>query len=339
MVNKEAESVVGPMLRRIAERHGLVYAPADGDQPALLIQLVSWARTLGLHVLCGGKSRDMEYILREREGCVSDRFGKAAISAEDAWAFEPVRGDDAEEKMLARRIALASLRQAQDYDLCETAIMANATGLMPDKPALHAPVCRISEIPSMLCPRGRGGVLAREGAIDLVTCLRRPDEAGLGGGVFAVVACENAYARETLARKGLISNPARDCHLIYRPSHLLGIETPTSALCAALLGVPTGGAEVEPRVDLVAAPVRNISAGETVEIRRGGKEELKAWLEPARPIEDGAPAPLHLAEGCRLKRHAAAGEPIRVDMLEEPPGSRLWALRREQDSRFAIRRA
>lgn len=41
MVNKEADSVVGPMLSRLADKTGVIYTPVDGDQHGLLIGLVS----------------------------------------------------------------------------------------------------------------------------------------------------------------------------------------------------------------------------------------------------------------------------------------------------------
>src|SRR5215207_5579138 len=47
MVSKEAECVVGPILARRARAAGVPYTPVDGDQPSLLVGLVSWARVLG----------------------------------------------------------------------------------------------------------------------------------------------------------------------------------------------------------------------------------------------------------------------------------------------------
>jgi predicted homoserine dehydrogenase-like protein len=56
MVTKESDCVVGPILNRLAENAGVVYTPADGDQPSLLIGLISWAETLGLEIVCAGKA-------------------------------------------------------------------------------------------------------------------------------------------------------------------------------------------------------------------------------------------------------------------------------------------
>ena len=57
LVTKETDSAVGPILARRAARHGLVVSQADGDQPSLLLGLMSWARTLGLDLVAAGKAR------------------------------------------------------------------------------------------------------------------------------------------------------------------------------------------------------------------------------------------------------------------------------------------
>src|SRR5690606_23231372 len=48
MVNVEADVLAGPLLARRAAEAGVVYSLAYGDQPALICELVDWARTAGL---------------------------------------------------------------------------------------------------------------------------------------------------------------------------------------------------------------------------------------------------------------------------------------------------
>ena len=55
MVNVEADVLAGPVLAQRAESAGLVYSLAYGDQPALICELVEWARTNGFDVVCAGK--------------------------------------------------------------------------------------------------------------------------------------------------------------------------------------------------------------------------------------------------------------------------------------------
>lgn len=55
MVNVEADVLAGPLLARKAREAGIVYSWAYGDQPALIAELVDWARTSGFNVVCAGK--------------------------------------------------------------------------------------------------------------------------------------------------------------------------------------------------------------------------------------------------------------------------------------------
>ena len=55
MVTVEADALAGPALAKRAEEAGVVYSMAYGDQPALIMELVDWARTSGFDVVCAGK--------------------------------------------------------------------------------------------------------------------------------------------------------------------------------------------------------------------------------------------------------------------------------------------
>ena len=68
MVSKEADIVVGPLFHRRAKAAGLVYTPVDGDQPCLLMQLIVWARVLGLEILCAGKTSEYDFVYDRAAG-------------------------------------------------------------------------------------------------------------------------------------------------------------------------------------------------------------------------------------------------------------------------------
>jgi predicted homoserine dehydrogenase-like protein len=55
MVTAEADALLGPLLARQADEAGVVYSMAYGDQPALVCDLVGWARACGFEVVCAGK--------------------------------------------------------------------------------------------------------------------------------------------------------------------------------------------------------------------------------------------------------------------------------------------
>ncbi len=334
MVNKEADVSVGPILKHRADRAGVVYSAVDGDQHGLLIGLVDWARTLGLRVISGGKAGDRDHIFDPVLRMVAHSGGRFQVDldGEQAAAFAPIDAQDAGVTVAARRRSLRHVSGIGGWDVGEMAIAANATGLLPDVPELHAPITRIAEIPAVLCSRAEGGILNRDGAIESVICLRQPHEAGLGGGVFVVVDSASDYARRIMVSKGLIGNRRGSAALVYRPHHLCGVETPLTMLCAALLGAPTGAGELLPRVDVVAHAAEDLAKGEV--LPGDHSPRLKFLMTRAAPLDAGAPLPFHLASGNRLACDVAIGTPLTAATVEEPPHSTLWELRREQDAHF-----
>ena len=333
MVNKETDVTVGPLLKLMADRAGVVYTAVDGDQHGLLMGLVEWARELGLEVVCGGKFRnaEAEWDGEARELVVEGL--KLPVSRDEADAFRRIRPGEAGERLQVRRHpAYPNRPYIGNYDVCEMAIAANATGLVPDNPELHCPVLRTGEIPEVMCPIEEGGILGGRGIIDAVTCLRHPIEAPLGGGVFIVVACRNDYSRRILTTKGLISNHRGTVALVYRPYHLCGVETAMSVLCAGLLGVATGAREYLPRVDVFARAEVDLKAGDTV--LADHSEALRALMCPAQPLTTDGPLPFYLASGNVLTSDVPDGELITADKVRRPADSVVWALREEQDREF-----
>ena len=336
MINKETDAVVGPILKHLADKAGVVYTPVDGDQHGLLIGLVLWARSLGLEVLAGGKARNAECIYDPEAKTVSCGRSTVTVKEPKAWALDRIPGGEASRYISVRREMLASLPKTSNSDLGEMTVAANATGLMPDIPELHLPVVRISEIPEVLCPVEEGGILQTRGAIEIVTCLRGTDDAGLGGGVFIVVSCENDYSRTILTTKGLIPNSRGSTAVIYRPYHLCGVETPISILSAVLLNVPTGAATVAPQVDLVAKSNCELKTG-TI-LGGGHSSDIDAAILPASPIAKGKPLPLYLLTGNGLSREVGADTLITQEMVDPPADSLLWSLRQQQDAHFGLKK-
>ena len=335
MINKEADAVIGPILKHLADKAGVVYTPVDGDQHGLLIGLVLWAQSLGLEVLCGGKARNNECIYDLEAKTVSCGRSTVSLNESETWALDRISDGEANRYISARREILSALPRTSNSDLGEMTVAANATGLMPDTPPLHLPVVRISEIPEVLCPVEEGGILETKGAIDIITCLRQTDDAGLGGGVFIVVSCENDYSRMILTTKGLIPNSRGSTALIYRPYHLCGVETPISLLSTALLNIPTGAATVQPHVDLVAKSNCELKAG-TI-LGDGHSSDIDAAILPASAIAGGNPLPLYLLTGNRLGRNLAADTLITAEIVAPPSDSLLWSLRRQQDAHFGLK--
>lgn len=334
LASKEVDSVIGPELARRARSRQRVVTPVDGDQPALLIGLVTWARTLGLEVVAAGKSSEYDFVFDAAAGAIDSNGQRIAVTGfEQLWAL----GDgNAGALARARSQACAALPQRAVPDLCELLVVANSTGLVPDRATLHAPIARITEVPSMFAPEADGGLLATAGTLDVFHCLRAPDEVSLAGGVFVVVRCDDAETWRLLAGKGHVMSRDGRHAMLPIPRHLLGLEAATSVLDAVVHGRSSGAQQPCPVLDLVPRATRTLRAGTLLEM--GGHHHTMdgttAELRPAAPLGAGVAVPFYLAANRRLVRDVAAGQPVCFDDIEIEAGSELLALRRSQDSHF-----
>ncbi len=337
MVSKEADIVLGPLFHRRAKAAGLVYSPVDGDQPCLLMQLVVWARVLGLEILCAGKTSEYDFVYDQDVGQVT-----SLNRVTDAAGFDPLwaRGSrDIRSLIEARAAALTEIPQHTVPDLVEMGIVANATGLVPDIPAFHAPIARTQEIADILVPTDLGGILGGTNRVDVVNQLRRPDEASFAGGVFVVVRCEDRKSWEVLRAKGHEVNRSGDAAMIYRPSHLLGVESATTVLAAVLHGMSSGTEDVRPRFDVIGRTTQFLPAGTLLTVA-GHHHQIagvEGLLVEALRVEGGNPVPFYMMGDNRLTRDVPAGTIITTDMLQKPTNSLLWTLRREMEEAFALR--
>jgi predicted homoserine dehydrogenase-like protein len=336
MVSKEPDSVVGPLFHRKAKAAGLVYTPVDGDQPSLLMQLVVWARVLGLEILCAGKTSEYDFVYDPAAKRVTSLDRIADGGAVDAlWEFG---GRDLRTVVAARAEALAAIPQHTVPDLVEMGLVANATGLAPDVPAFHAPIARTPEIADVLVPGEMGGILSGTGRVDVVNSLRRPDEASFAGGVFVVVRCEDKKTWEVLRAKGHVVSRSGDAAMIYRPSHLLGVESATTVLSAVLHGRSSGPDDIQPRFDVVGRTNKPLKAGTVLEAmgHHHQIDGVDGLLVPARAATGANPIPFYLMAGNRLLRDVPAGTVIAAEMVEPPKESLLWRLRRELEKTFGL---
>jgi predicted homoserine dehydrogenase-like protein len=336
MIDKEADSVVGPILKHLADRAGLVYSTDDGDQPGLLMGLVSWARSLGLEVLCGGNLHSGAFDSASATVTYHNRTVQA--SDEDRWALEPMPGGQAPRYAAARRRIFAEFKPYEETGdtICHMAVSANGSGLLPDTPVGHRPIVRYGELPEVLCPAEDGGILHTRGAVDIPSLLCEPGEPDGGGGVFIVIANDDPVSREVMIDKGLLANSTRSAMLVYRPYHLCGAETAMSILCAGLLRLPTGSSEILPRVDMGARAVRDIRAGEVLgdPSPLGLDREVSAFLLPGAPTAADHPIPFFMLDGNRPAVDVPEGTVITRSMVTPPQDSVLWSLRHQQDMHF-----
>ena len=336
MVSKETDSIIGPILGRKAKAKGLVYTTGDGDQPSMLIGLISWGRALGLTIVGAGKSSEYDFVYdpaAKMLHCAGQQQSFACPGMDAQWLLDNRPVQDVVD---ARAALLDKLSMRSVPDMCEMTVVANATGMKPDRPVFHAPAARMPEMPDLFCPKADGGLFEQPGRLDIFNCLRRPDEVSMAGGEFIIVACKDKKSWDVLAAKGHPVSRNGKYAAVYIPQHLLGVETGTSVLAAAIMGHATGGDNLRPVCDLHGHALRDLKKGDSLAM--GGHhhtiEGVAAYISDAAPVSGETPLPFYLLSNLILARNVPAGKTICLNDVEMPADSTLLRLRREQDKDF-----
>lgn len=324
MVSKEVDTVAGITMSRLAKAKGVVYTTADGDQPANLIGLVSWARTLGLEIIAAGKSSEYDLVFTPGTGELRQLDETRSIPE---LANLLALGDDIPATLAARRAALQGWKTSATADYCEMAVVASNTGFVADVEAMHYPVARVAELADIYALREDGGILQRPGVIDVFNVLRLPDEASFGGGVFVIVRTGDVPTWQLLAQKGHVVSRNGRYACMYLPYHFMGVETPISLLNAVLHGRASGSDKPAQHAILAGRAIENIPAG-TV-LRMGGHHHDVTGVKPVLLARAEAPAgvaPLYLAAHATTTREIRAGELITLDDIggDDPALRAAW---------------
>ena len=320
MVNVEADVLAGLVLARRAESAGLVYSLAYGDQPALICELVDWARTNGFDVVCAGKGTKHRPVYhKSTPDTVWDHYG---IDAETA-----ARGG------MNPRMFNSFLDGTKSA--IEMAAVSNATGLEPQPEGLNFPPCEIDRLPEVCRPRSAGGQLSHKGTVEVVSCVH-PDgtavDQHLRWGVYVTIEGSGDYIRRCFTEYGLPTDDSGRYTAIYRPYHLVGMELATSVMRAGLHGEATGS----PRAfvaDVAATAKRDLADGETLD-GEGGYRVYGRLMPAAAAVENGV-LPIGLAHALMLKRGVAAGQPILRADVDLDKDSDVFRLREEMEGQLS----
>jgi predicted homoserine dehydrogenase-like protein len=317
MATVEADALAGPVIADRAREAGVVYSLAYGDQPALVCELVDWARACGFEVVCAGKG-------------TKHLPAYHSVTPDEVWEHYGL----SPEQVAAGGFDAGMFTSFLDgtKSAIEMAAVCNATGLEPQPEGLGFPPCAARDLARACVPAEAGGVLSRSATVEVVSSLERdgtplPDD--LRWGVFVTFDPCSASASRRLADYGVQTDPSGRYGALYRPYHLIGLETTVSILSVGLLGEPTGS-PTGFRADAVATAKRDLAAGETLD-GEGGTTVYGRLFPAAESVAAGF-LPIGLSRGIRLARAIGAGEPVRRADVEAAPATRATALRRELES-------
>lgn len=331
MVNVEADALAGPLLARRARQAGVVYSLAYGDQPALICEMVDWARAAGFQVVAAGKGT--KYLPGYHQSTPDAVWGHYGFTPEQ------VAAGDFNAKMF--NSFLDGTKSA-----IEMASVANATGLAPAPGGLAFPPCGVDDLPRVLRPRDAGGQLHHPGQVEVVSSLERdgrPVFRDLRWGVYVIFAAQAGAGRDYVERcfreYGVVTDDSGRYAALYKPSHLIGLELGISVASVGLRGEPTGaplswfddgsGSWV---ADVVATAKRDLAPGKTLDGEGGCT--VYGRLMPAAESRACGGLPIGLAHGVRLKRPVAAGSAVGWADVDMDEASEAVRFRREMEQSF-----
>ena len=297
MVNVEADALAGAWLADKARAAGLVYSMAYGDQPALIAEMVDWARAAGFSVAAAGKGT--KYLPAYH-----------AVTPDHVWEHYGLTADEARTAGMNSQMFNSFLDGTKSA--IEMAAVANACALDVPQDGLAFPPCGADELATALRPKALGGVLAGDGMVEVVSSLKRdgqPVPRDLRWGVYAVLKAQNDYAAACFKQYGLPTDPSGRYAAMYKPFHLIGLELSISIASVALRGEPTGSCRGF-RGDAVAVAKRDLKSGEMLD-GEGGYTVYAKLVPATRSLALGA-LPIGLAGHVKLTRDVAAGQFVKA---------------------------
>jgi len=318
-VTVEADAFCGPLLARKAADAGLVYSLAFGDQPALICDLVDWARTCGFPVTAAGRGH--KWLPHFSESTPETVWGNYGLTPEQA-----ARGG------LNPKMFNSFLDGSKPSIEC-TAV-SNATGLHVPSNGLLYPPASVEDIPFVTRPMSEGGVLERKGMVEVISSLEADGRVipyDIRMGVWVTVEAETDYIKHCFEEYNAHTDPSGRYFTLYKRWHLIGLEVGMSVASVALRGEATGVAQGW-HADVVATAKRDLQAGEMLD----GEGGYTVWgkLLPAQTSARMGGLPLGLAHQVKLIRPVKKGQSLCWDDVAMDTGLPAYKVRREMESLF-----
>jgi len=294
--NVEADTTVGPILKRMAENSGIVYTVAAGDEPAAAKELFDMADALGLDIVAAGKGKNNPLNKEANPDSLAEYAARKGSSAKMMTSFV-----DGTKSMF------------------EMACLSNATGLVPDIRGMHGAKVNVSQLTEKYKLKKDGGILSRKGVVEFAI-------GDIAPGVFLVYTSDLKIIRDEL--KYLLFGEGPN-YLLYRPYHLTSIEAPLSIARAYFMGEPT----IVPISGLISEVVtyakKDLKTGDVLD--GVGMYTTYGMIEHYDIAKRQNLLPLGLSQGCRLKNNIEKGSPITYKDVELVQDSTILQLRRLQD--------
>lgn len=318
-VTVEADAFCGPLLAQKAVESGVIYSLAFGDQPALICDLVDWARTCGFPVVAAGRGH--KWLPHFSESTPETVWGHYGLTPEQA-----VRGG------LNPKMFNSFLDGSKPS--IESTAVANATGLSVPSNGLLYPPASVEDIPFVTRPISEGGVLEKKGMVEVISSLEadgRKIPYDIRMGVWVTVKAETDYIKNCFEEYNAHTDPSGRYFTLYKRWHLIGLEVGMSVASVALRKEATGVAHCW-NADVVATAKRDLKPGEILD----GEGGYTVWgkLLPSNKSVSMGGLPLGLAHDIKVIKPVKKGQSLSWDDVAVDTSTHAYKIRKELESKF-----
>jgi predicted homoserine dehydrogenase-like protein len=307
------------LLAQRAKEHGVVYSLAYGDQPALVCDLVDWARAAGFSVVAAGRGHKW-----------LPHFAQS--TPETVWGYYGLTPEQARIGGLNPKMFNSFLDGSKPA--IESTAICNATGLVAPPDGLSYPPASVDDIPFVCRPISEGGVLHQKGQVEVVSSLEKDGRVipyDIRFGVFVVFEGDTEYIRNCFKEYMVRTDPTGRYACLYKRWHLIGLEVGISVASVALRGESTGAA-IGLNADVVATSKRALRAGELLD-GEGGYTVFGKLMPASRSLAMGG-LPLGLAHDLKLVRDVPAGQSLTWDDVQIDTTLTAYRLRKEMEALY-----
>jgi predicted homoserine dehydrogenase-like protein len=294
LMNAELDAVVGPILKRYADKAGVVITNVDGDQPGVVMNLLRWVDTIGYRPVLAGNIKGLQDHYRTPE----TQKGFAENVKQDV-------------KMIT------SFADGTKISM-EMAVVANATGFRTAVRGMYGPKCKHVTEAVNLFPMDQ---MMNGGIVDYIL------GAEPGPGVFVLGYNDNPIKQQYAQYLKMGDGPL---YVFYTPYHLPHLESPITVARAVLFHDAATAPLGKPVVDVITAAKRDLKAGEILD--GIGGFHCYGMTENYDESLKNAFLPMSLAQGCRLKHDILKDDIISYNDVDLPQGRIVDTLRREQEN-------
>jgi len=304
MMDVETDVVIGPWLKKLGDKNGVIYTGSAGDEPGAVMELYCFARAMGMQVRVMGKGKNNKLDYACNPDTVLEEATRRKMSPRMLCAFK-----DGTKTMV------------------EMTAMSNATGLVPDVIGGHGVVTKpgtegIKQLNDFFKLKKDGGILNKHGVVEYVN--------GVAPGVFVTVATDNQEIAYQMQYHSMGPGPL---WTLYRPYHLCNLETPLTVAKLVIDHEPTIIPLDGPVSECITVAKVDLKAGQTID-GIGGYTTYGSIATAEETYKKGYVIYGLVNKKAKMLRDVKKGQLLTLDDVELDTTTQLYKTRKEQDAMY-----